>query len=288
MEMHPFCKNPPHVMDRTSNFDFSSLFSKASGREWFIVSRKGEKKTILSLLKVPSLSSYTSYHMINHAFLIVKHNLLRMLRHFPEVYLKLACLFPFRSLNGIDKILLDFLPDQGLFLEAGANDGILQSNTFYLEKSKKWTGILIEPIPSLFKVLSKTRSGCICLNVALVGDNNPGFIKLFNNDLMSSINDLDESYRHHVKVKNEPRIIYCKTKTVSSIMKDFNLTKIDFVSLDVEGSEIQILEDLITNNLNIPFLLVETNNFELVNSLIMHNYSLLKKITFHDYLFLKI
>ena len=36
--------------------------------------------------------------------------------------------------------------NNGYFIELGANNGVEQSNTFYFEKEKNWTGILIEPI----------------------------------------------------------------------------------------------------------------------------------------------
>ena len=41
------------------------------------------------------------------------------------------------------------------YIEIGANDGVSQSNTKYLELFYDWRGILIEPIPSVFKKLQK-------------------------------------------------------------------------------------------------------------------------------------
>ena len=58
------------------------------------------------------------------------------------------------ALNDIDRKLEKYLDfEEGFFVEAGANDGFNQSNTYYLEKIKKWSGILIEPIPDLYNKL---------------------------------------------------------------------------------------------------------------------------------------
>ena len=63
------------------------------------------------------------------------------------------------SQSGEDKIMYEkFLNkiQNGVFLEMGACDGVLYSNTLFLEKTCGWTGILIEPHPNQFEKLKKT------------------------------------------------------------------------------------------------------------------------------------
>ena len=67
------------------------------------------------------------------------------------------------ALNYIDDKLEKYLDFRnGFFVEAGAYDGVDQSNTYYLEKEKGWNGILIEPIfenaRRLFYLLKKENS----------------------------------------------------------------------------------------------------------------------------------
>ena len=52
---------------------------------------------------------------------------------------------------GYWKVLQELFQDQppGIFLEAGAHDGWTGSNTYWLEVSLGWSGILIEPVPGL-------------------------------------------------------------------------------------------------------------------------------------------
>lgn len=52
----------------------------------------------------------------------------------------------------MERTLARHLPEHGgFFVEAGANDGYTQSNTYWLERFCGWEGILIEPIPALAK-----------------------------------------------------------------------------------------------------------------------------------------
>ena len=62
----------------------------------------------------------------------------------------------FNAVNNLDRKLLKYLNFKyGFYIECGANDGIIQSNSWYFDKYKNWKGILIEPIPRLFKELKK-------------------------------------------------------------------------------------------------------------------------------------
>src|SRR6185436_12170312 len=52
------------------------------------------------------------------------------------------------ALNDLDAKLEPFMDfDNGIFVEAGANDGVVQSNTLYFEARRRWRGLLVEPIP---------------------------------------------------------------------------------------------------------------------------------------------
>ena len=52
------------------------------------------------------------------------------------------------SLNDLD-LKLDAILEQrdGFYIEAGANDGLNQSNTVFFERHRGWTGLLVEPLP---------------------------------------------------------------------------------------------------------------------------------------------
>lgn len=131
-----------------------------------------------------------------------------------------------------EKILKYLDYDGGIYIESGANDGVTQSNTYYLEKNKGWSGILIEPSESSFELCKQNRGeNNIFLNCALVSnDYDSDFIEGdFDGNLMSSVNG---NRRNNVGIK-----IKTKAKKLSDILNENSLKKIDFFSLDVEGYE---------------------------------------------------
>ena len=58
----------------------------------------------------------------------------------------------------IDSHLLEIFKNKtsGFFIEAGANDGLNQSNTFLLESVLKWNGLLVEPNIHRYNICKKT------------------------------------------------------------------------------------------------------------------------------------
>ena len=96
------------------------------------------------------------------------------------------------ALDYLDLQLVDLMGRRrgGTFVEAGANDGIRQSNTYYLEKVLGWKGVLVEPMPELASLCSQRRPGSIVVNAALVREDYPHeSVRLERAGLMSVIND---------------------------------------------------------------------------------------------------
>ena len=84
---------------------------------------------------------------------------LRCKKYLETIKTKLKKFRKFNSLNKLDKKILNYMNfSDGFFIECGANDGVNQSNTWYLEKYLNWHGILIEPLKDTFMELKKNRS----------------------------------------------------------------------------------------------------------------------------------
>jgi hypothetical protein len=58
----------------------------------------------------------------------------------------------------------------GIFIELGAHDGIIQSNTAYFEYKYNWSGILIEPSFNQYELCKINRKNSIVLNYACVSN----------------------------------------------------------------------------------------------------------------------
>lgn len=68
------------------------------------------------------------------------------------------------ALSNLDKKMLKHLNYRdGFYVEMGANDGVTQSNTLYLEQRLHWAGLLIKPIKHNFEKLKKIEAVEIAL-----------------------------------------------------------------------------------------------------------------------------
>ena len=201
----------------------------------------------------------------------------------------------------LDKKLKKYLNyKNGFFVELGANDGVKQSNTFYFEKNLNWKGILIEPIKKKYLKCLKYRSNNnYFYNNACVSFNyKHSKIKMIYSDLMSSIND-DEinnkvAAKKHAQdgkkylLKNENiEEVWVDTKTLNNIFEEINAPKLmDFLSLDVEGSELEVLNGINFLTYNFKFILIESRDDEEIKKyLISKKYNFLEKISKRDLLF---
>jgi FkbM family methyltransferase len=153
--------------------------------------------------------------------------------------------------NSLLTSLLNY--DNGFFIEAGANDGIDQSYTRWLD-SKNWSGLLIEPNKLKLNEAKKRRPNCICENYALVSDTYKKNTILgdFNHtDRESSLTAMVMDYGHFVddelifqKKRRENNGIEVLATTLTNLLLKHNINNIDFLSLDVEGYELSVLNGL--------------------------------------------
>jgi FkbM family methyltransferase len=140
----------------------------------------------------------------------------------------------------------------GTFIEFGAYDGINFSNTYLLERKFGWSGILIDPIPSHFESIKRNR-------------NSKSIHAAITSDKQNFVN-ITESPASNLSKLTERRSIFNKIHKVKAFTlaevldKHFPEKKLDFLSIDTEGNDLDILESLDLNNYEINAICVEHNN----------------------------
>lgn len=131
----------------------------------------------------------------------------------------------------------------GFFIEVGASDGIQLSNTYLLETLFEWKGICCEPIPEKFKNLVKNRPNSICISDAVFNHTGSILFDISNNgDMYSGIPDYIDC--HKKKVDANKTTIEVQTTTLLDVLNNSNAPSfIEYMSLDTEGSEFEILKN---------------------------------------------
>ena len=92
------------------------------------------------------------------------------------------------ALNNLDHKLKKYLDfENGSFIEAGGNDGLSQSNTYWFERFRGWRGMLIEAVPEQAQLCRRNRPRAEVVNTALVADQATESVRIKAAKLMAFI-----------------------------------------------------------------------------------------------------
>jgi FkbM family methyltransferase len=157
----------------------------------------------------------------------------------------------------------------GVFVDVGAHDGLSINNTLYFEKYNNWTGINIEPIKSVYDKLIINRPNNININCAVC--NSDGETEFLCNtgytEMISGIkNTFDQRHLHRLQRENKQmgsttEMIKVNTKKLETIFRENNLTHVNYLSIDVEGAEFEVIKSINFDKVFIDIIDFE-NNYE--------------------------
>ncbi len=204
--------------------------------------------------------------------------------------LPIFCENRYYSQHGQDKFIYETFfkgKTDGFFVEAGANDGITQSNSFFFEKTLGWKGLCVEPIPEVFEKLKKNRS-CICFQGCISdAERMATFVEFLRrtsataegekiyirctadcDSLKQIIASLKSSLVSGLTEKFDPRHLerwgHLPNKIISvpcylpeTIFDMYSIQHIDLLSLDTEGGEYDILKAIDFDAVYIDVIQVE-------------------------------
>lgn len=195
--------------------------------------------------------------------------------------------------------LLSGIPN-GVFIEAGANNGVWESNTLDLELSG-WSGFLIEPNPTCVDLCRRYRRSRV-IHAALVSDSYPhktisgNFNRKDTSSLMCAVFDIPDYFEsdsiQDIEDKTKEGAVEVPAYTLQQILDIFNCRHVDFVSFDMEGYELKALEGLDLKRIKPKYFLIETANRpvyqkQILNYMAANGYDFMEKITGNDDLFIK-
>jgi len=210
--------------------------------------------------------------------------------HYKEVFLFVFKIYLFKYFSKIyfstkdqDRWVIEDIFDyktDGFFVDLAATTGIVDNNTFVLEKKYSWKGICIEPNNKFFTKLKKNRNA-ICLNDCIDYEENT--VEFINDGGLSGIlsNDTDNSYTKRSKKIEKYRkknlLENKKTKTLLSILDTHNAPlTIDYLSLDIEGAEERALINFDFKKYKFLSLSIERPTLKLHKLLISNGYVFIK------------
>ena len=162
--------------------------------------------------------------------------------------------------HGEDRILADVLGKQaGLFVEVGAADGVVGSNTLAFEQLG-WTGVLVEADPTAAEQCRQARTSPV-VECAVVAPGSPSlatFTRVPQIQQLSGLRPGREVLRRHGINHVEKVLVACRT--LDQVLHDtIRGQSPDFVTIDVEGHEWPVLKGFSLDVWRPAVVLVERN-----------------------------
>jgi len=148
----------------------------------------------------------------------------------------------------------------GYYVEMGAIDGVFQSNTYILEKDYGWQGILVEPDKRFSSVLEKNRPNSK-IDYSCVWSTT-GKIKTFyqSNTMIDARSTIEEFAEVGSANRTNWNKYTVNTISLIDLLHRYNAPNyIDYLSLDVEGSELTILKGFDFNQYEFGCITIEHN-----------------------------
>jgi FkbM family methyltransferase len=148
-----------------------------------------------------------------------------------------------------------FFPDKekGIFIECGANDGIMHSSCLFFEETLSWSGYNIEADYDLFCRLQDNRPNSVNCNLALTDPDSSGrdlnLTKVISNhsNLTTGLSQISMPDQKQTKLSKDFTLEDRSVRGISYCMfcQAYGITGVDLMVLDVEGHELSVIGGMI-------------------------------------------
>lgn len=134
----------------------------------------------------------------------------------------------------------------GVFVEVGAYDGLVHSNTAFFEFERGWDGLLIEASPQLAASARRNRKAACVERIVGARDAEVEFIEVLEGYTAMSgvLASYDPMLLQQVRAHpdHRERILRLQARPLGEILDEAGIAAVDYVSLDLEGAEIGVVE----------------------------------------------
>ena len=147
------------------------------------------------------------------------------------------------SENNEELIIRDFFNDRqgGVFVDIGCADYKDSSTTYYLEKHLGWSGIAVDALVDWAKGYMENRPKTKFYNFIVTDHSGKteSFYRSGDNMFLSSKykSFIDWAAKEKGHIQANYSIVYVPTITLTELLDKSGITKIDFLSIDIEGGE---------------------------------------------------
>lgn len=134
----------------------------------------------------------------------------------------------------------------GTFVDVGAYDGVTGSNSLFFERFREWTGVLVEPVAEQRAKAEKYRSSPVMNYAVSTKKGTADFIAVTEG--YTQMSGLAKTYdkgmldRVRADKRHVEKTIKVPTRSLTAILTEAGIEHPDFISLDIEGGELAVLE----------------------------------------------
>lgn len=153
----------------------------------------------------------------------------------------------------------------GVFVDIGANDGVTLSNSLFFEQ-QGWTGLAIEPIQTAYdKLIASRKCTCVHGGIAAKAGNYTFRQVVGGPEMLSGLKEeLDPKHIERIELEMASSGAHYEDITIqcynlNDLLDEHGIKQVDFLSIDVEGAELSILESLDFSRVDITAFAIENN-----------------------------
>lgn len=176
---------------------------------------------------------------------------------------------------------------QGHFVDVGAYDGLVLSNSYYFEHLG-WTGVLVEAHPEKAAACRTNRPRSRVFECAAVGSADVTRVELLDvpgGEVYSTVVPSDFNLQRLRDYGLGSRTLVVAARTLDSMLEESALPSVDFVSIDVEGAELEVLKGFDIARWKPRLVLIESPTPRLASIreyFVSHGYAYLRSIDIND------